>query len=406
MRYLSFLCCFMQVLWYRKKGKGKGKLPPYVDDFHSHVKIFTAKIHSLYMPEGRLEIIVNRESIFQDSFEILYPMQTEDLVKDMFVVFDGEDGIDYGGMTREWFECLSEGLMSDNFDLLIRRNSYAFVTNPLVFQNPFYYDQFLFIGQLIGMAIYHEKIFELPFPLSFYKALLDEPVDINDIRSVDQDVYQSLKYIIDAEGEDLEDLGITFTLTEQIDGEQQLIELKPNGIDIFLDENNRSEYITLYIQYYLGIQQEVIIAVREGISKVFPFDYITFGPEELKEMINGAETIDLEDLKENVEYDGLNKKSDGVRYLWEVLEEFDQDLLSKFVQFTTGSKKVPVGGFAHLQGSSGDSKMFTIRASPNEGLPTAHSCFNRLELPSYGSVEETREKLLYAIHETEGFGIE
>jgi E3 ubiquitin-protein ligase HUWE1 len=38
-------------------------------------------------------------------------------------------------------------------------------------------------------------------------------------------------------------------------------------------------------------------------------------------------------------------------------------------------------------------------------LPTAHTCFNQLDLPEYGSEEETREKLLIAIREgSEGFG--
>lgn len=41
----------------------------------------------------------------------------------------------------------------------------------------------------------------------------------------------------------------------------------------------------------------------------------------------------------------------------------------------------------------------------NDKLPVAHTCFNILELPPYHSEEYMRNKLLQAIHFTEGFGL-
>jgi len=83
-----------------------------------------------------------------------------------------------------------------------------------------------------------------------------------------------------------------------------------------------------------------------------------------------------------------------------------QEELRSFLQFTTGSNKVPVGGFSHLYGSNGPQK-FTIVPKKIPGLPTAHSCFNRLDLPSYYTDKEKLKKdLLFATTETHCFGLE
>ena len=68
--------------------------------------------------------------------------------------------------------------------------------------------------------------------------------------------------------------------------------------------------------------------------------------------------------------------------------------------------KVPLDGFQALQGSDGV-KQFNIHRAfgGSHLLPSAHTCFNQLDLPEYPSEEVTREKLLIAIREgSEGFG--
>jgi hypothetical protein len=87
------------------------------------------------------------------------------------------------------------------------------------------------------------------------------------------------------------------------------------------------------------------------------------------------------------------------------MSSLSQDELRSFLQFTTGSNKVPIGGFAHLYGSNGPQK-FTIVPKKTHGLPTAHSCFNRLDLPNIADKEKFKKDLLYAINETQGFGLE
>ena len=74
--------------------------------------------------------------------------------------------------------------------------------------------------------------------------------------------------------------------------------------------------------------------------------------------------------------------------------------------FVTGTSKVPLGGFAALMGMRGIQRFSIHKAYGGDGtLPTAHTCFNQLDLPQYTTKEKLREKLVYCIREgAEGFG--
>ena len=74
--------------------------------------------------------------------------------------------------------------------------------------------------------------------------------------------------------------------------------------------------------------------------------------------------------------------------------------LANLLQFTTGSSKVPHGGFGHLEGSNGRSLPFTISrwaVNKDDLLPQAHTCFNKIDLPVYASAAVLKEKLMLAI---------
>ena len=69
------------------------------------------------------------------------------------------------------------------------------------------------------------------------------------------------------------------------------------------------------------------------------------------------------------------------------------------MQNETGSNKAPIGGLGKLG--------FIIqRMGPDSNLlPTAHTCFDIILLPEYNSREKTKERLMIAINECEGFGL-
>ena len=116
--------------------------------------------------------------------------------------------------------------------------------------------------------------------------------------------------------------------------------------------------------------------------------------------------VDLGDLRANTEYNGYSPSSPSVVWFWQVVEELDKQELALLLQFVTGTSKVPLGGFRALQGISGPQRFQIQRAyGPPDRLPSAHTCFNQLDLPEYASKAQLAERLRMAIHEGhEGFG--
>jgi E3 ubiquitin-protein ligase HUWE1 len=122
-------------------------------------------------------------------------------------------------------------------------------------------------------------------------------------------------------------------------------------------------------------------------------------------LISGLPEIDFDDLEKNTEYHGYGKKDQVIQWFWKVVKSFSKNQKALFVQFFTGTSKVPIGGFADLVGMSGLQKFNIHKAHDKDRLPSAHTCFNQLDLPDYPSEEILRQKLLLAIHEgSEGFG--
>ncbi|XP_011821509.1 PREDICTED: LOW QUALITY PROTEIN: E3 ubiquitin-protein ligase HUWE1-like [Mandrillus leucophaeus] len=132
-----------------------------------------------------------------------------------------------------------------------------------------------------------------------------------------------------------------------------------------------------------------------------------FTEQELELLISGLPTIDIDDLKSNTEYHKYQSNSIQIQWFWRALCSFDQGDHAKFLQFVTGISKVPLQGFAALEGMNGIQKFQIHRDDRStDRLPSAHTCFNQLDLPAYESFEKLCHMLLLAIQEhSEGFGL-
>ena len=145
----------------------------------------------------------------------------------------------------------------------------------------------------------------------------------------------------------------------------------------------------------------------QGFHDLVPPELISlFNEKELELLISGLPDIDLDDLQANTDYSNWRASDRNIEWFWNVLKEFTKEEKANFLQFVSGTSKVPIGGFAQLQGMRGVQKFNIHRAYGGEGLlPAAHTCFNQLDLPEYKSEEETREKLKLALKEgSGGFG--
>jgi len=274
--------------------------------------------------------------------------------------------------------------------------------------NPNHLSYFKFAGRIVAKAIFDNKLLDCYFTRSFYKHILGKPVSYTDMEAEDYTFYQGLVYLLE---HDIADLGyeLTFSLEVQNFGANIVHDLKPNGQHIPVTEETKRQYVKLVcIEKMTNSIRSQIDSFLEGFYEIIPKRLISiFDEQELELLIAGLPTIDIEDLKLNTEYHKYTEASLQIQWFWRALRSFDQADRAKFLQFVTGTSKVPLLGFSKLEGMNGVQKFQIHRDDRStDRLPCAHTCFNQLDLPAYETYDKLFAQLLKAIQEcTEGFGL-
>lgn len=288
-----------------------------------------------------IHIQVRREQIFEDSFRQLRARSKEDLRGRLQVTFHGEEGVDAGGLTREWYLTLSREIFNPNYALFSPVDGATFQPNPLSTINTNHLDYFKFIGRVIGKAISDGHLMDAHFSRSFYKHVLGAPVDYSDLEALEPDYYKSLKQILNIPIESL-GLDLTFSADMQKFGKQEVIDLVPNGRSIPVTDDNKFEYVQLTAQHRMttGIRSQ-IDAFLNGFYELVPPELITiFSPTELELLICGLPDVDIEELKQYTEYSQFRITDSNIIWFWEVLKTFNREERALFLLFVTGTSKV------------------------------------------------------------------
>lgn len=389
---------------------------PRLIDFDNKRAYFRSRIRQQHEQQhyAPLRICVRRAYVLEDSYNQLRMRTPDELKGRLTVQFQGEEGIDAGGLTREWYQLLSR-VIFDKGALLFTTvgNESTFQPNPnSVFQTE-HLSYFKFVGRVVAKALFDGQLLDVYFTRSFYKHILGVKVTYHDIEAVDPDYYKNLKWMLENDISDVvgvffsvdadEEKHILYEKTEVTD-----VELIPGGRNVRVTEENKHEYVDLNAEHKLTTAiRPQINAFFEGFTELINRDLISiFNDKELELLISGLPEIDLDDLEANTEYTGYTAASPVVQWFWEVLHTFNKEDMARLLQFITGTSKVPLEGFKALQGISGPQRCQIHKAyGAPERLPTAHTCFNQLDLPEYSSKEQLEERLLLAIHEaSEGFG--
>ncbi|XP_019414794.1 PREDICTED: E3 ubiquitin-protein ligase UPL1-like isoform X2 [Lupinus angustifolius] len=390
------------------------KVPRFID-FDNKRSHFRSKIkHQHDHHHSTLRIPVRRAYVLEDSYNQLRMRPAQDLKGRLNVHFRGEEGIDAGGLTREWYQLLSR-VIFDKGALLFTTvgNELTFQPNPNSVYQTEHLSYFKFVGRVVGKALFDGQLLDVHFTRSFYKHILGAKVTYHDIEAIDPDYFKNLKWMLENDISDVLDL--TFSIDAD---EEKLIlyeraevtdyELIPGGRNIKVTEENKNQYVDLVAEHRLTTAiRPQINAFLEGFSELIPRELISiFNDKELELLISGLPEIDLDDLRANTEYSGYSVASPVIQWFWEVVQGLSKEDKARLLQFVTGTSKVPLEGFSALQGISGSQKFQIHKAygSPDH-LPSAHTCFNQLDLPEYPSKQHLEDRLLLAIHEAnEGFG--
>jgi len=355
---------------------------------------------------GNIRLHINRKNVFEEAYHSLRVRTADEMRGRLQITFRNEEGIDAGGLSREFFAILAKEMFNPNYALFTStEDGCTFQPNPNSNINPDHLSYFRFVGRIVGKAVADGYLLDAHFTRSLYKHMLGIKPSHQDMEAIDPDYYRNLKTILDFK---LEDIGLElfFSTTENSFGRNTVIDLKPGGRKLPVTEENKEEYVQLVCEHRMttAIQRQ-IKSYLDGFYELVNPDLIAiFTPRELELVISGLPDIDVADLKKNTEYVGWKATDKEIGWFWAVMGNLTRNQKAAFLQFVTGSSKVPLAGFGELQGMRGIQKFSIHKATTSSkgSLMSAHTCFNSLDLPVYESEEEMREKLLYAINEGAG----
>lgn len=382
-------------------------VPQYKRDFRRKLIYFRSQPALRILP-GQCHIKVRRDHIFEDSYQEIMRQSPQDLKKRLMIKFDGEEGLDYGGVSREYFFLLSHEMFNPFYCLFeySAHDNYTLQINPHSEINPEHLNYFKFIGRVVGLAVFHRRFLDAFFIGAFYKMMLQKKVVVEDMEGVDAEFYRNLEWTLDNDITDILDL--TFSVDDDHFGEVVTVDLKEGGRDIPVTNDNKLEYVELVTQWKIERRvQKQFQAFITGFNELIPEDLVNvFDERELELLIGGISEIDVDDWKKHTDYRGYSENDEVIQWFWKCIRNWDSEQKSRLLQFTTGTSRIPVNGFKDLQGSDGPRRFTIEKANDSQYLPKSHTCFNRVDLPPYKDYETLVQKLSIAVEETVGFGQE
>ncbi|XP_001510756.1 ubiquitin-protein ligase E3C [Ornithorhynchus anatinus] len=391
---------------------------PFVVPFEERVKIFQRLIYADKQDvqgdgpfmDG-INVTIRRNYIYEDAYDKLSPENEPDLKKRIRVHLLNahgldEAGIDGGGIFREFLNELLKSGFNPNQGFFKTTNEGLLYPNPAaqMLVGDSFARHYYFLGRMLGKALYENMLVELPFASFFLSKLLgtSADVDIHHLASLDPEMYKNLLFLKSYE-DDVEELGLNFTVVNNDLGEAQVVELKPGGKDIPVTSANRIAYIHLVADYRLNKQiRQHCLAFRQGLANVVNLEWLRmFDQQEIQVLISGAQVpISLDDLKSFTNYSGgYSADHPVIKIFWRVVESFTDEEKRKLLKFVTSCSRPPLLGFKELYPA------FCIHngGSDLDRLPTASTCMNLLKLPEFYDENLLRSKLLYAIECAAGF---
>ncbi|EOD43748.1 putative ubiquitin-protein ligase ufd4 protein [Neofusicoccum parvum UCRNP2] len=290
---------------------------------------------------------------------------------------------------------------------------------------------FKILGKFVARSMLDSRIIDVSFNPTFFRVgdSTAVPPSLGAVKTVDADLAKALVLLkkfskekkkidenrnltaaqkvpaieaITVDGAHVEDLGLDFTLPGY-----PAIELIPDGVNTAVTIDNVAQYVEKVLDMTLGSGvQKQAEAFRTGFTQVFPYSALrAFTSDELVMLFGRTEEDwSLETLMDSIKADhGYNLDSKSVRNLLQVMSELTASQRRDFLQFVTGSPKLPIGGFKAL------TPMFTVVCKPSEPpytsddyLPSVMTCVNYLKMPDYSTLDILKEKLFVAIKEGQG----
>ena len=380
--------------------------------FEEKQSIFKNNLQKLKIDwtEGPNYININRDKLIESSIEELSKVN---LYREIKVKFKGEEEGDAGGIMREWLTSLFKEFQKPENKLFIKADTKDYSIK--VYNDKNYSKNklkiFEFIGKIFVLALLNALTINSCFNIYIYKIILDEPVELEELFFIDSEIYHSIQKLKNLQ--DFSNLELYFAENEKNEvGDVNVLNLILDGANVPVNKENMEYYFQKKIEYIMNKDRDYINHIKKSLFSYIPESLIKiFSANELELMLNGTPFIDVTDWIENTEYEGYSPSDEIIINFWDIVKELPQEKLSRLLQFSTGSTRVPVGGFKSLQSNRGNIAPFSIYKMEYEkgkrNYIKARTCFNRINLPNFPDKEKLLEGINFVIdNEILGFGIE
>ena len=261
---------------------------------------------------------------------------------------------------------------------------------------------FYTLGQFVAKSLLDSRIIDVPFHPLFWRAVLARrvPCTLEILGIIDPTLSRSLRALLSMPSADLDALGMDFSMP----GNERILPSASDTNDTRVTASNVNTYVQAVLDMSLrdGISQQ-ITAFRQGFDSVMPLRSLNvFHSKELVALFGQSnEDWDESTLFRTIVPDhGFSGDSTPFRDLVCILSQLTKEERRTFVQWLTGSPRLPLGGFAALQ------PPFTVvrrqheaPLKPDDYLPSVMTCVNYLKLPCYSNREVMKSRLFTAMHE-------
>ncbi len=346
-----------------------------------------------------LTLDIRREFLVQDSVNQLSAAKS-DLKKKIKIRFVGEDGIDAGGLAKEWFLLLTRELFSPKYSIFAIEEE----SNLLWFScsSVATAEDCRLVGTVLGLAIYNGVILDVRLPRAVYKKLFHIPLTLSDLYELRPLVAKSLGALLEYEAGDFEGLfALTFSAETSDCGRLRRFDLVKNGSRVGVTLDNKHEYVARYLDFVFNASvAHIFKPFKKGFDEVFSGPSLTlFRPEEIVQLVGGTDEIDTDMLKSVTVYERCADSDEVIRWFWEIVDGWDASMRHRLLAFVTGTDRVPAVEGAHM------SFKILVHGDDCDRYPIGRTCFNQLCIYRYSSRSKLRRMLEGAILGCEGFGI-
>ncbi|KAK8255939.1 hypothetical protein IWZ00DRAFT_432938 [Phyllosticta capitalensis] len=368
---------------------------------------------------------VRRECLVDDSLRRISEVVgagSEDIKKGLRVQFLGEEGVDAGGLRKEWFLLLVRELFDPMHAMFVYdEESHFCYFNPYSFEKS---DQFFLVGAVLGLALYNSTILDVALPPFAFKKLLSSaptkngvvPSSRNTIHYTLEDLAEfrpslakGLRQLLEFDGDVEETFCRDFVAEVEYCGAVRQEPLCPNGANIPVTNANRQEFVDLYVRYLLDTAvARQFDPFRRGFFTVCGGNALSlFRSEEIELLVRGSdEPLDVASLRLVASYDGWKEPKiqhssspPPITWFWDFFSSQPPVSQRRILSFITGSDRIPAVGATNLV------IKIVYAGEDCDRFPVARTCFNALLLYRYRTREKLERMLWRAVVESEGFGL-